>query len=91
MSKTNDKYLTESISLLDREFGQPLPTLQSVMKKYQENQASDWKGNDKISEGREEKAKAKTDRDWETNDTGYNKQKSRQMRKLRKMHLQALV
>ena len=59
MSKSNDKYLTESISLLDREFGQPLPTLQSVMEKHQENQASDWKGNDNISEGREEKAKAK--------------------------------
>ena len=33
----SDKYLTESIDLLQREFGQPLPTLQSVMEKHQKN------------------------------------------------------
>ena len=33
----NDKYLTESIDLLKRDFGQPLPTLQSVMEKHQKN------------------------------------------------------
>jgi hypothetical protein len=32
-----DKYLTESIDLLKRDFGQPLPTLQSVMEKHQKN------------------------------------------------------
>tara|TARA_B100000925_G_C21682122_1_gene334510 strand:- start:18 stop:383 length:366 start_codon:yes stop_codon:yes gene_type:complete len=59
MGKTNDKYLTESIDLLQRDFGQPLPTLQSVMKKHQENQASDWRGNDQISEGPDDVKKAK--------------------------------
>ena len=49
MGKTNEKYLTESIDLLQRDFGQPLPTLQSVMKKQQENETSDWRGNDQIS------------------------------------------
>jgi len=33
----NDKYLTESIDLLKRDFGQPLPTLQSGMEKHQKN------------------------------------------------------
>ena len=33
----NDKYLTESMDLLKRDFGQPLPTLQSVMEKHQKN------------------------------------------------------
>ena len=33
----SDKFLTESIDLLEREFGQPLPTLQSVMEKHQKN------------------------------------------------------
>jgi hypothetical protein len=33
----SDKYLTESIDLLHREFGEPLPTLQSVMEKHQKN------------------------------------------------------
>ena len=33
----SDKYLTESIDLLKRDFGQPLPTLQSVMEKHQKN------------------------------------------------------
>jgi len=32
-----DKFLTESIDLLKRDFGQPLPTLQSVMEKHQKN------------------------------------------------------
>tara|TARA_B100001113_G_scaffold235344_1_gene193492 strand:+ start:150 stop:515 length:366 start_codon:yes stop_codon:yes gene_type:complete len=59
MSKTNDKYLTESIDLLNREFGQPLPTLKSVMKKHQENKESDWRGNDRISEGPDDVKKAK--------------------------------
>ena len=59
MGKTNEKYLTESIDLLQRDFGQPLPTLQSVMKKHQENQVSDWRGNDQISEGPDDVKKAK--------------------------------
>ena len=59
MGKTNEKYLTESIDLLQRDFGQPLPTLQSVMKKHQANQASDWRGNDQISEGPDDVKKAK--------------------------------
>tara|TARA_R100000697_G_scaffold3569_1_gene7976 strand:- start:1288 stop:2208 length:921 start_codon:yes stop_codon:yes gene_type:complete len=33
----SDKFLTESIDLLKRDFGQPLPTLQSVMEKHQKN------------------------------------------------------
>ena len=33
----SEKYLTESIDLLEREFGQPLPTLSSVMEKHQQN------------------------------------------------------
>jgi hypothetical protein len=33
----SDKFLTESIDLLEREFGQPLPTLSSVMEKHQKN------------------------------------------------------
>ena len=33
----SDKYLTESVDLLKREFGAPLPTLQSVMEKHQKN------------------------------------------------------
>ena len=33
----SDKYLKESIDLLKRDFGQPLPTLQSVMEKHQKN------------------------------------------------------
>ena len=45
----NDKYLKESVDLLNREFGQPLPTLKSVMEKHQAN----------ITESREDKAKAK--------------------------------
>ena len=45
----NDKYLTESINLLDREFGQPLPTLQSVMEKHQQN----------VNEGPDDVKKAK--------------------------------
>ena len=59
MGKTNDKYLTESIDLLQRDFGQPLPTLQSVMKKHQENQVSDWRGNDQISEDLDDVKKVK--------------------------------
>ena len=33
----NDKYLIESVDLLKRDFGAPLPTLQSVMEKHQKN------------------------------------------------------
>ena len=33
----SDKFLTESVDLLKREFGAPLPTLQSVMEKHQKN------------------------------------------------------
>ena len=33
----SDKYLKESIDLLKRDFGAPLPTLQSVMEKHQKN------------------------------------------------------
>ena len=33
----SDKYLTESVDLLQREFGQPLPTLKSVTEKHQKN------------------------------------------------------
>ena len=33
----SDKYLKESIDLLKRDFGQPLPTLKSVMEKHQKN------------------------------------------------------
>ncbi|MAR20808.1 MAG: hypothetical protein CMD25_01905, partial [Flavobacteriales bacterium] len=33
----SDKFLTESMDLLKRDFGQPLPTLQSVMEKHQKN------------------------------------------------------
>ena len=49
MGKTNEKYLTESIDLLQRDFGQPLPTLQSVMKKHQQN----------VNEGPDDVKKAK--------------------------------
>ena len=33
----SDKYLKESVDLLQREFGQPLPTLKSVTEKHQKN------------------------------------------------------
>jgi len=33
----SDKFLKESIDLLERDFGQPLPTLKSVMEKHQKN------------------------------------------------------
>ena len=33
--KQNEKFLKESVDLLNREFGQPLPTLKSVMEKHQ--------------------------------------------------------
>ena len=39
--KENEKFLKESIDLLSREFGQPLPTISSVMKKHQENLKED--------------------------------------------------
>ena len=32
----NDKYLKESIDILDRKFGEPLPTLEDTMKRYNE-------------------------------------------------------
>ena len=35
--KENEKFLKESIDLLSREFGQPLPTISSVMEKHKEN------------------------------------------------------
>ena len=35
--KENEKFLKESIDLLNREFGQPLPTITSVMEKHKEN------------------------------------------------------
>ena len=35
--KENEKFLKESVDLLNREFGQPLPTLKSVMEKHQNN------------------------------------------------------
>ena len=35
--KENEKFLKESIDLLNREFGQPLPTLKTVMEKHQNN------------------------------------------------------
>ena len=35
--KQNEKFLKESVDLLNREFGQPLPTLKSVMEKHQNN------------------------------------------------------
>ncbi len=35
--KENEKFLKESVDLLDREFGQPLPTLKTVMEKHQNN------------------------------------------------------
>jgi len=33
--KQNEKFLKESVDLLNREFGQPLPTLKTVMEKHQ--------------------------------------------------------
>ena len=33
--KENEKFLKESVDLLNREFGQPLPTLKTVMEKHQ--------------------------------------------------------
>ena len=33
--KQNEKFLKESVDLLSREFGEPLPTLKTVMKKHQ--------------------------------------------------------
>jgi len=39
--KENEKFLKESIDLLSREFGQPLPTISSVMEKHQENLKED--------------------------------------------------
>ncbi len=39
--KQNEKFLTESLDILNREFGQPLPTLQDKMKKHQENQLTE--------------------------------------------------
>ena len=33
--KENEKFLKESVDLLNREFGEPLPTLKTVMKKHQ--------------------------------------------------------
>ena len=38
--KENEKFLVESIDLLSREFGQPLPTISSVMKKHQEQEVN---------------------------------------------------
>ena len=35
--KENEKFLKESVDLLNREFGQPLPTLKTVMEKHQNN------------------------------------------------------
>ncbi len=35
--KENEKFLKESVDLLGREFGQPLPTLKTVMEKHQNN------------------------------------------------------
>ena len=35
--KENEKFLKESIDLLNRDFGQPLPTLKTVMEKHQNN------------------------------------------------------
>ena len=32
--KENEKFLKESVDLLGREFGQPLPTLKTVMEKH---------------------------------------------------------
>jgi len=39
--KENEKFLKESIDLLSREFGQPLPTISSVMEKHQKNLKED--------------------------------------------------
>ena len=39
--KHNEKFLKESIDLLNRDFGESLPTLSSVMKKHQENLKED--------------------------------------------------
>jgi len=39
--KENEKFLKESIDLLNRDFGESLPTLSSVMKKHQENLKED--------------------------------------------------
>ena len=39
--KENEKFLKESIDLLNRDFGQPLPTISSVMEKHQENLKED--------------------------------------------------
>ena len=33
--KENDKYLAEGLDILNREFGQPLPTLEDTMKAHQ--------------------------------------------------------
>ena len=38
--KHNEKFLKESIDLLSREFGQPLPTISSVMKNHQEQEVN---------------------------------------------------
>ena len=35
--KENEKFLKESVDILGREFGQPLPTLKTVMEKHQNN------------------------------------------------------
>ena len=39
--KENEKFLVESIDLLSREFGQPLPTLSGVMKKHQDSKINE--------------------------------------------------
>mgnify|MGYP001436226315 CR=1 FL=1 len=39
--KENEKFLKESIDLLNREFGQPLPTLKTVMEKHQEQEVNE--------------------------------------------------
>ena len=39
--KENEKFLKESIDLLNRDFGESLPTLSGVMKKHQENLKED--------------------------------------------------
>jgi len=38
--KQNDKYLTESLDILKRDFGQPLPTLQDTIKAHQTKKLS---------------------------------------------------
>ena len=39
--KENEKFLVESIDLLSREFGQPLPTLSGVMEKHQDSKINE--------------------------------------------------